>query len=142
MFIFTSDHGDMLGSHGQRKKQKPWDEAILVPLVVRCPAAPKPGRVIDAPIATPDLMPTLLGLCGAPVPESVEGADRSAWIAGAESPPGDGAALIACYTPYGEWSREKGGREYRGVCARRATPTSATSKARGCCTTTRKTPIN
>ncbi|MFN2133296.1 MAG: sulfatase, partial [Anaerolineae bacterium] len=28
ILVFTSDHGDMLGSHGQFKKQQPWEESI------------------------------------------------------------------------------------------------------------------
>ena len=28
IFVFTSDHGDMLGSQGQQRKQRPWAESI------------------------------------------------------------------------------------------------------------------
>ena len=38
IFVFTSDHGDMLGSHGQHRKQRPWDESILVPFLLHWPA--------------------------------------------------------------------------------------------------------
>ena len=113
VLVFTADHGDMLGSHDQIRKQKPWDESIRVPLLVRAPAVQKSGRAIDAPINAPDLMPTLLGLCGVPVPSTVQGEDCSGWIRG--TAPSDRAALIACYTPFGEWTRARGGREYRGV---------------------------
>jgi len=120
VFVFTSDHGDMLGSQGMSRKQKPWDESIRVPLLVRYPALQNRCRVIDAPINTPDLMPTLLGLCGIPVPASVQGQDCSGWLRGADAPE-DNPALIACFTPFGEWTRERGGREYRGVRTRRYT---------------------
>lgn len=30
IFIYISDHGDMLGSHGVVNKQYPWDESIKV----------------------------------------------------------------------------------------------------------------
>ena len=33
----------------------------------------------------------------------------------------DNAALIACITPFGQWSRNKGGIEYRGVRTKRYT---------------------
>ncbi len=113
--VFTSDHGDMLGSQGEVRKQKPWDESIRVPLVVRGPAGEAKGGVtLDAPINAPDLMPTLLGLCGVPVPPSAEGEDCSDWIRSGKAPD-DRSALIACYTPFGEWTRARGGREYRGV---------------------------
>ncbi len=120
IFVFTSDHGDMLGSQGQMRKQKPWDESIRVPLLVRYPAAQAKGLTLDLPVNTPDLMPTLLGLSGVPVPASVQGTDFSALIRGAPAPE-DNPVLIACPSPFGEWLREKGGREYRGVRTRRYT---------------------
>ena len=33
--VFTSDHGDMHGSHGVYKKQWPWNEALKVPFILR-----------------------------------------------------------------------------------------------------------
>jgi arylsulfatase A-like enzyme len=117
IFVFTSDHGDMLGSHGEQRKQRPYDEAIRVPFVLRWPALG--SRVITTPIGTPDIMPTLLGLCGIEIPKTVEGRDFSAHIRGSPAP--DDAALIACYTPFGEWVRTRGGREYRGVRTARYT---------------------
>jgi arylsulfatase A-like enzyme len=113
VFVFTSDHGDMLGSQGQRNKQRPYDEAALVPLIIHWPRLGK-GRSIATPIGTPDLMPTLLGLAGIEIPKTVEGADFSGHLRGGPAP-GDGAALFACYAPFGQWTRAAGGREYRGV---------------------------
>ncbi|MDP6045909.1 MAG: sulfatase [Phycisphaerae bacterium] len=120
IFVFTSDHGDMLGSQGMSRKQKPWDESIMVPFLVRCPSAigARP-RTIDMPINTPDIMPTLLGLSGIKIPKTVQGADYSNVIAGQAEPSKD-AALISCPSPCGEWYRGKG-REYRGVRTRRYT---------------------
>jgi arylsulfatase A-like enzyme len=120
ILIFTSDHGDMLGSHGLWRKQHPQDESILVPFLLRWPRLSKEARRIATPFATPDIMPTLLGLCGLPIPKTVAGADFSAHLRGGP-PPGDGAALIACYAPFSEWSRARGGREYRGLRTSRHT---------------------
>jgi len=65
--VFTSDHGDMLGSHGHLNKEYPYEEALRVPLFLRVPGAPP--RAVDAPISGIDLLPTLTALCGlAPVP--------------------------------------------------------------------------
>ncbi|MFV0265905.1 MAG: sulfatase-like hydrolase/transferase [Draconibacterium sp.] len=36
-FVFTSDHGDMIYSHGKIKKQQPYDESIRVPFLLRYP---------------------------------------------------------------------------------------------------------
>lgn len=115
LLLFTSDHGDLLGAHGGRNKQQPFDESIRVPLLLRWPAGLGNGpRQRDALINTEDLMPTLLGLCGVAIPPTVEGLDFSGYLRGGPSP-SDGAALIACVAPFGQWARSLGGREYRGI---------------------------
>ena len=122
IFVFTSDHGDMLGSQGLTKKQRPWDESIRVPFLLRYPSLPgwRPGET-DALMDAPDIMPTLLGLCGIPIPDSVEGVDFSEHIAGGDDLSG-GAALLTCPQPFGQWSRvNHGGKEYRGLRTSRYT---------------------
>lgn len=74
--IFTSDHGDMMGSQGMVAEQKlyPWDESNRVPLLVRYPADfGKVGTHSSSLINSPDIMPSLLGLCKLPIPEGVQG---------------------------------------------------------------------
>ena len=120
--VFTSDHGDMLGSQGQTKKQRPWDESIRVPFLLRWPGVPgwRP-RETDALIDAPDIMPTLLGLCGASIPDTVEGLDFSGHIAGGNDP-SDATALIMCAQPFGQWTLARhGGKEYRGLRTKRYT---------------------
>jgi arylsulfatase A-like enzyme len=121
IFIFTSDHGDMLGSQGERRKQRPWDESILVPMVVHAPRllGGRP-RVVTEPFAIVDTMPTLLGLLGLEIPAGVEGLNHAPYWLGQTGPVTD-AALIACYHPFGEWLASHGGREYRGVRTSRYT---------------------
>lgn len=116
IFVFTSDHGDMLGSQGRVKKQQPWDESIRVPFLLRYPGLPGwQPRETSALIDTPDIMPTLLGLSDISIPESVEGLDFSGHIATGQEPPAD-AALLTCPHPFGQWSApQHGGREYRGL---------------------------
>jgi len=121
IFVFTSDHGDMLRSHSQTKKQKPWEESVRIPFLLRYPAVHgKVGRSVDMPINTPDIMPTLLGLSGVAIPKSVEGRDFSGVITGTQ-PPDNDAALIMCPVPFHQWGYRRGGREYRGVRTRRYT---------------------
>lgn len=121
IFVFTSDHGDMLHSHGEFRKQRPWDESIRVPLLIRYPRLlGEDGKSVDGLINSEDLMPTLLGLAKVPVPASVEGQDFSHYIQGGDDPSG-GIALITCPAPFGEWTRAVGGREYRGVRTQRYT---------------------
>jgi arylsulfatase A-like enzyme len=116
ILVFTSDHGDMLGSHSLERKQKPWDESLRVPMLWHYPAGlGAGGRRLDAVIASEDLMPTILGLCGIAIPKSVEGLDYSSHMRGGANPNSRNAALISCPAPFGEWSRDRGGREFRGV---------------------------
>lgn len=122
IFLFTSDHGDMLGSQGEQRKQRPWDESIRTPFLLRCPKGM--GRAAERnalPISAPDILPTLLGLCGIPVPEAVEGLDFSGFVRGGPDPT-DGAALIMCPHPFGEWTTSRHrGRAYRGLRTQRHT---------------------
>jgi arylsulfatase A-like enzyme len=122
ILVFTSDHGDMLGSHGQFKKQQPWEESIRVPFLLRYPALlGHEGREVEALIDAPDIMPTLLGLSGLAIPDTVEGLDYSAYLQGGDNP-SDGATLLMCPQPFGQWSKpQHGGREYRGLRTQRYT---------------------
>lgn len=63
--IFTSDHGDMCGSHKlQAKGPFMYQENNNVPLVVRWPARIQPGAQTSALTQSPDLFPTLLDMVG------------------------------------------------------------------------------
>lgn len=116
IFVFTADHGDMLGSQGQWKKQRPYEESARVPMLIRWPAGlGKSARDLAAPINSEDLMPTLLGLSGVAVPHSVEGLDYSGHLRGGPSPNTDTATIITCVAPFGQFIRSTGGREYRGL---------------------------
>lgn len=120
VFIYTSDHGDMLYSGGQAKKQKPWDESILVPFLLRYPGLlGEEGREIDIPLETPDIMPTLLDLCGIKIPDSVEGQSLLPYMQGEQED--EKAALLMCLHPFGEYEARKGGRAYRGIRTARYT---------------------
>lgn len=122
VLVFTSDHGDMLGSQGETQKQRPWDESVRVPFLLYAPGLPgfRPGST-DAAIDAPDIMPTLLSLCDLPIPPSVQGKDFSPTLRGNPVPDGD-EALLMCPHPFGQWSAVRhGGREYRGLRSRHHT---------------------
>ncbi len=114
VLVFASDHGDMLGSQGTVRKQKPWEESIRVPFLLHYPAEfGRESAEVDSFLNAHDIMPTLLGVCGLPIPATVEGRDFSPALRG-EKIQSDGA-LLACFHPFGEWHRGVGGREYRGI---------------------------
>jgi arylsulfatase A-like enzyme len=75
--VFTSDHGEMLASHGRYNKMVPYAEAVDVPLIVRWPKHIPRGSKADALYTPMDHFPTLASLCGLPVPDIVNGIDLS-----------------------------------------------------------------
>jgi arylsulfatase A-like enzyme len=71
--VYTSDHGDMMMSHGYiGNKGRPQNESIRVPLVIRYPQKLTPRRS-DLLVGTLDLMPTLLDLMDVRSPATCEG---------------------------------------------------------------------
>ena len=86
LVVFTSDHGELAGSHGKYRKGEPEDESLQVPLLMR-----QPGRIAAAEtktlISSVDLMPTLLTLCDLPAASSCSGRDLAgAVLQGATDP--------------------------------------------------------
>lgn len=115
VFVFTSDHGDMLQSQGLHHKQHPWDESIRVPFLIRYPRLlGRKRRESITPIDVPDIMPTLLGLAGVKVPESVQGVNRAPLILGRQKDAAEPAALLNLPASFSVIRRE-GFAEYRGV---------------------------
>ena len=84
IFVFTSDHGECFGAHGRMKKNIFYEEAARVPLLVKWPADIAAGHKSDACLSNVDVMPTLLGLIGAEIPDDVEGMDLSHCAKGAD----------------------------------------------------------
>jgi arylsulfatase A-like enzyme len=109
--LFTSDHGDMLGSHGMRRKRKPHDESARVPGIVRWPKRVPAGRTVDTLFSHVDMAPTLLGLAGLPVPASMQGADLSA-VARGETLAGPDAVLLQIFVPF---NPDQVARPWRGI---------------------------
>lgn len=78
--MFFSDHGDMMGSHGLYGKVVPYEESIRIPMIISGGVPQYNGYVTgvsDAVFNDVDIAPTTLGLCGLPIPESMEGYDYS-----------------------------------------------------------------
>ncbi|MDX9971741.1 MAG: sulfatase-like hydrolase/transferase [FCB group bacterium] len=85
--VFTSDHGEMMGSHGRMYKSVWYEESLGVPFLIRWPARLRPGRE-EMILSTPDIMPTLLGLMDLErrIPQQVEGGDYSRALLGKGGP--------------------------------------------------------
>ncbi|HOX55333.1 MAG TPA: sulfatase [Candidatus Paceibacterota bacterium] len=91
--VFTSDHGEMMGAQGRRAKNIFYEEAVRVPFIIRWPDRIPAGATTDACLNTPDIMPTLLGLAGLPVPAKVEGMDLSHCALGRPGPEPEAAFM-------------------------------------------------
>lgn len=99
IILFTSDHGDMLGNHGMRRKRKPHDESARVPGILRWPARVPKGRVVETLFSHVDMAPTLLALAGQAVPKEMQGADLSR-VALGETTEGPEAVLLQIFVPF------------------------------------------
>ena len=92
--MFLSDHGDNLGSHHLFNKGRLIEESIRIPLILRAPGRCAP-RVNAAQIAgIIDVMPTLLDLCGAPIPDAVQGRSLAPLVRGESDALADNVAFI------------------------------------------------
>lgn len=109
--IVTSDHGDMLGSHGLRLKRKPHEESIHVPGIIRYPSKIKAGMKTDAILSHVDLAPSLLALCGLPVPKDMQGTDQSAVMTGTA----ERATNLAFFQIFVPFAGDKTPKPWRGV---------------------------
>ncbi|MBI5722890.1 MAG: sulfatase-like hydrolase/transferase [Planctomycetes bacterium] len=77
--VFTSDHGDNLGSNGLVQKGGPNEESIRIPLIIRRPGPRSAACVVRTHVAgLVDIAPTLLSAIGAGVPRHFHGRDLSA----------------------------------------------------------------
>lgn len=76
IICFTSDHGDMLGTHAMVAKRVFYEQSAKVPMILLgtkdCPRISE-GAVSDRLVGLQDVMPTLLDICGIPIPATVDG---------------------------------------------------------------------
>jgi arylsulfatase A-like enzyme len=71
--VFTSDHGDMMGSHRMAGKCTMFEESVKVPFVLRVPRVLDDGHHVAERVSQIDVLPTLLQFMGQPVPSHLEG---------------------------------------------------------------------
>jgi arylsulfatase A-like enzyme/Tfp pilus assembly protein PilF len=97
LILVTSDHGESLGEHGELTHGLfAYESTLHVPLILHQPRLLPKGRVLDAPVALVDVVPTVLALLGHPVPDGLAG--RSLLEARAEEAPIYFEALSAMLT--------------------------------------------
>lgn len=84
VLILTTDHGHLLGEHGYWAKNYMFDyqELVHLPMIMCLPQAAYSHKRISGLTATMDLMPTLMELHRAKVPEGVHGTSLLPLITG------------------------------------------------------------
>jgi len=114
IIVFSSDHGEMMGAHGIRPfvKQMAYRESSGVPFLIYQPNNDKnKGKTVKAPITTPDILPTLLGLASVKIPEFIEGENVSDLVNN-PNPDTDRVALMMNVTPFASNFKQS---EYRAI---------------------------
>lgn len=119
--VFTSDHGFMLGEHGQWMKNILWEPSARVPLIVRVPGRGKvAGKRSPRTVELLDIYPTLVELAGLPDYARNEGKsltpllarpDDRQWAKPALSQVRGGRSVRTERWRYTEWEGGKQGRE-------------------------------
>jgi arylsulfatase A-like enzyme len=64
--VYTSDHGDMMGSHRLLTKTVSYEESVGIPWLIRDPRGGARQRLVENPVSQIDMVPTLLDLMNGP----------------------------------------------------------------------------
>ena len=80
--MFTSDHGDTLGDHGQSQKWTMYEQVVRVPLIIWGPGHVPAGKRVDELVQHMDLAPTILEWAGCEVPKYMEAQSMSRLLSG------------------------------------------------------------
>jgi len=72
MFVFTSDHGEMLGDHHMFRKVYAYEGAAKVPLII-CPPTGSAEHVCPAPTVSEDVYSTILEAADVTLPPARDG---------------------------------------------------------------------
>ncbi len=120
LVVFTSDHGQQMGSQGLLYKNVPYEESMRIPWVMRWPGRLDALAGDSVGMSSVDIAPTLLGLLGrgGDVPPTMDGSDLSpVLLAGANHPHREGGAggLGAPSSLYFHYARGRDDDDIRGI---------------------------
>ncbi|MBL8840881.1 MAG: sulfatase [Planctomycetes bacterium] len=93
ILVITADHGEEFMEHGGTSHAFAlWNELLHVPLLIVAPGLLPEGVVIDAPVPSIDLYPTLCELAGVALPDGLQGKSFAPLLRGE---PADGRPIFA-----------------------------------------------
>lgn len=92
--VFTSDHGDMAGSHGMTGKGPVmYEETIRVPLIIRWPGITRPASVCDSLVSHIQMSPTLSDMAHLAAHPQFQGASLMRQLQAPDEPLSDAVFL-------------------------------------------------
>ena len=123
LVVFTSDHGCMLGEQGEFHKgqDRLRNQCTRLPLSIRHPRGDGAGKRVGGFVQHQDLMPTVLGLMGLPVPKRCLGRDVWPMVRGKARGP---RQVVSAFGPYACIRT----RRWNYVCPWTALPKGATPR--------------
>jgi len=81
LVVYTSDHGEMLGSHGLWHKNVMYEDSVHVPMLMAGPGLPS-GITVDAAVGHVDMVATMLEVAGAERPSNLRGTSLLSLMSG------------------------------------------------------------
>ena len=84
IIVVTTDHGDQMLAHGLFGKNVFFENSVRIPLLVSWPGRIRPG-IYSELIESVDVLPSVLELCGLPIPDQVQGRSFVSLVAGERS---------------------------------------------------------
>ena len=119
--VVTSDHGEMLGSHGRNSKLLPYAESVNVPVILRWKRHIREGHRIETVHSPIDHLPTLTALAGLLPASEVDGQDLSSAILGDQVIERRGVLMGNYTSHYNFFDSQTVWPEWRAVRTRRYT---------------------
>lgn len=113
ILVFTADHGDDLLSHGLKGKNQCYEEAAAIPFIIRYPNKIKAGQITDDFINISDMAPTLIDLCGAEVPQEMQGKSFAPFLLGKEQHGPQNSAYLEINHPWWDYRFDQGPQGHR-----------------------------
>jgi arylsulfatase A-like enzyme/Tfp pilus assembly protein PilF len=76
LVVYTADHGEGMGEHGEETHSLlVYDATLHVPMIFHAPSGLPKGKVIHRQTSLVDVVPTVLALLGQELPEGLDGAN-------------------------------------------------------------------
>jgi uncharacterized sulfatase len=108
LIVFWSDHGFLLGEHGQWQKQLLFRPAPNTPMIICDPSARGNGTASDRMVELLDVYPTIANWAGLKAPENLEGHDLKPLL---DNPKADWHPAA-----FSQVTRKRDGKEVMGYC--------------------------